>query len=638
MVWSRDDGQPPRAHRPLASAGEPVWDRNGALALLPGEHRPGAAERLGRPGEPHPHLHRGRVRRPAARRRAHPLHSRERRGGGGAAPVQPGRASRDDRYDASRRDGWRGAQGIRRRDDGGRQRREHHGEAGPHRLRGAGAAHPRAARCRCATTRSWWRARPATLFVAERVPNQPGTTLHRWEMAKRKAESFVSGRLPRVSASQDGKKLLWQAGPRWVVCGADGRAAPRRGRAGRRAPRAHRPRARVGADLRRGVAHRARLLLRPQPPRRRLGRGARALRAARPLRAAPRGPHLPARHARRRALGGALLRGRRRLPGDRQLARRRARRRPGGRRRPLADRADLHQRELEPRAARAARRAGREGARPGDYLLEVDGVPVTTETSPGARSTAPRSGRRCCAWASGRTAGGRGPSPWCRCAARRSSASAPGWRTTAAAWTRSPPGGWPTSGCRTPAATPSPPSTATTSRSRTAQGAVIDERFNGGGLLDDYMVGIMTRRPVGGVTTNVPGAPHTRLPASGILGPKVLVTNELAGSGGDYFPWVFRQMGVGPLVGTRTWGGLVNAAVPYPLVDGGSITSPAAGGLRPRGLRRGRGGGGAGPRGAAGLPRGDVRAATRSWSARCRRRCACWSRRPHPRPAGGASR
>ena len=107
------------------------------------------------------------------------------------------------------------------------------------------------------------------------------------------------------------------------------------------------------------------------------------------------------------------------------------------------------------------------------------------------------------------------------------------------------------------------------------KGAVIDERFNGGGLLDDYMVSVMSRQPVGGVTDFVPGAKNLRLPASGILGPKVLVTNELAGSGGDFFPWVFRQMKVGPLIGSRTWGGLVNAAVPYPLVDGGSITAPA---------------------------------------------------------------
>jgi tricorn protease len=68
-----------------------------------------------------------------------------------------------------------------------------------------------------------------------------------------------------------------------------------------------------------------------------------------------------------------------------------------------------------------------------------------------------------------------------------------------------------------------------------------------------------------------------------VLGPKVLVTNELAGSGGDYFPWVFRQLGVGPLIGTRTWGGLVNASVPYPLVDGGTITAPALAVFGPNG-------------------------------------------------------
>jgi tricorn protease len=95
-------------------------------------------------------------------------------------------------------------------------------------------------------------------------------------------------------------------------------------------------------------------------------------------------------------------------------------------------------------------------------------------------------------------------------------------------------------------------------------------------LLDDYMVAIMTRQPVGGVTTGVPGASPMHLPAASLLGPKVLVINELAGSGGDYFPWVFRQLGVGPEIGTRTWGGLVAACVPYGLVDGGYITSPCA--------------------------------------------------------------
>ena len=105
------------------------------------------------------------------------------------------------------------------------------------------------------------------------------------------------------------------------------------------------------------------------------------------------------------------------------------------------------------------------------------------------------------------------------------------------------------------------------------QGAVIDERFNGGGLLDDYMVDLMTRRLRAAVTNEVPDGTPFRLPA-GILGPKVLLINELAGSGGDFFPWVFRQQNAGPLVGTRTWGGLVKSSVHYGLVDGGALTAP----------------------------------------------------------------
>jgi tricorn protease len=104
-------------------------------------------------------------------------------------------------------------------------------------------------------------------------------------------------------------------------------------------------------------------------------------------------------------------------------------------------------------------------------------------------------------------------------------------------------------------------------------GAVIDERFNGGGLLDDYMVDLMTRSLRAGLTNEVPGGKPFRLPA-GILGPKVLLINERAGSGGDFFPWVFRQQKAGPLIGTRTWGGLVKSSVHYALVDGGALTAP----------------------------------------------------------------
>jgi len=105
------------------------------------------------------------------------------------------------------------------------------------------------------------------------------------------------------------------------------------------------------------------------------------------------------------------------------------------------------------------------------------------------------------------------------------------------------------------------------------EGAVIDERFNGGGLLDDYMVDLMNRRLRAAITNEAPGGTPFRLPA-GILGPKVLLINEMSGSGGDFFPWVFRQQKIGPLIGTRTWGGLVKSSVHYPLVDGGSITAP----------------------------------------------------------------
>ncbi|GAB5551104.1 MAG: S41 family peptidase [Saprospiraceae bacterium] len=104
-------------------------------------------------------------------------------------------------------------------------------------------------------------------------------------------------------------------------------------------------------------------------------------------------------------------------------------------------------------------------------------------------------------------------------------------------------------------------------------GAVVDERFNGGGSLDDYMVDLMTRSLRAGLTNEVPNGKPFRLPA-GILGPKVLLINELAGSGGDFFPWVFRQQKAGQLIGATTWGGLVKSSVHYGLIDGGYLTAP----------------------------------------------------------------
>jgi tricorn protease len=103
--------------------------------------------------------------------------------------------------------------------------------------------------------------------------------------------------------------------------------------------------------------------------------------------------------------------------------------------------------------------------------------------------------------------------------------------------------------------------------------AVIDERFNGGGLLDDYMVDLMNRQLRAAITNEAVNGIPFRLP-SGILGPKVLLINQYAGSGGDFFPWAFRHLQIGPLIGMRTWGGLVRSCSHYPLVDGGNANAP----------------------------------------------------------------
>lgn len=109
------------------------------------------------------------------------------------------------------------------------------------------------------------------------------------------------------------------------------------------------------------------------------------------------------------------------------------------------------------------------------------------------------------------------------------------------------------------------------------QGAVIDERWNGGGSAADYMIEVMRRR-LDGYFNNVAGTrvPFTS-PEAGIWGPKVMVINEMSGSGGDYLPYMFRSFGIGTLVGKRTWGGLVHTADTPLFVDGGSAIAPRGG-------------------------------------------------------------
>jgi tricorn protease len=109
------------------------------------------------------------------------------------------------------------------------------------------------------------------------------------------------------------------------------------------------------------------------------------------------------------------------------------------------------------------------------------------------------------------------------------------------------------------------------------KGAIIDERFNGGGSAADYIVDILGRS-FDGYFNNPAGdrVPFTS-PASGIWGPKVMIINEMAGSGGDLMPHMFKYRKIGPLVGTRTWGGLVATSDTPPFVDGGSMIAPRFG-------------------------------------------------------------
>jgi len=103
-------------------------------------------------------------------------------------------------------------------------------------------------------------------------------------------------------------------------------------------------------------------------------------------------------------------------------------------------------------------------------------------------------------------------------------------------------------------------------------GAVIDERFNGGGAAADYIIDYL-RRPLMNYFMTRDGEPFTT-PTGSIFGPKVMIVNEFAGSGGDLMPWMFRKARIGKLVGKRTWGGLVGIFDFPPLIDGGTVTAP----------------------------------------------------------------
>jgi tricorn protease len=103
-------------------------------------------------------------------------------------------------------------------------------------------------------------------------------------------------------------------------------------------------------------------------------------------------------------------------------------------------------------------------------------------------------------------------------------------------------------------------------------GMIVDERFNGGGFIPDFFVQRLQEKTWTYWSTR-DGA-DTRTPQNSVDGPKCILANEYAGSGGDAFPYYFKLKGVGPIIGKRTWGGLVGISHSLPLVDGGAVTMP----------------------------------------------------------------
>jgi tricorn protease len=101
---------------------------------------------------------------------------------------------------------------------------------------------------------------------------------------------------------------------------------------------------------------------------------------------------------------------------------------------------------------------------------------------------------------------------------------------------------------------------------------IIDERWNGGGFIPDFFTERLKRKNLNYIAPRE--GRDQKIPSASIQGPKVMIINEYAGSGGDAFPYYFRAEGIGTIIGKRTWGGLVGIAGGLPMIDGGSVTAP----------------------------------------------------------------
>jgi tricorn protease len=104
------------------------------------------------------------------------------------------------------------------------------------------------------------------------------------------------------------------------------------------------------------------------------------------------------------------------------------------------------------------------------------------------------------------------------------------------------------------------------------EGLIIDERFNSGGQIPDRFIELLNRKPL--AYWAVRDGQDWQWPPVAHFGPKVMLINGWSGSGGDAFPDFFRKAGLGPLIGTRTWGGLIGISGAPQLIDGGSVTVP----------------------------------------------------------------
>jgi tricorn protease len=101
---------------------------------------------------------------------------------------------------------------------------------------------------------------------------------------------------------------------------------------------------------------------------------------------------------------------------------------------------------------------------------------------------------------------------------------------------------------------------------------IVDDRRNSGGQAANYVLEVLNRKYLSGWKDR--DALIFNTPAAAIYGPKAMLIDQDAGSGGDFLPYGFRRLGLGKLIGTRTWGGLIGISANPQLIDGGFLTVP----------------------------------------------------------------